>query len=879
MISDVSRALTSARLENPGGLYSQSNNFLGVVQSAVDPRTGQFNLAITLPAVHANELGGPSFALTLSFSPLSSLQDYGYGLGWSALVSALTLKMDMAFLTLSSGEHFSVDRDASGGAIGSELVFADHKLKSRKVTKLSADSYRVDSKSGEVEILERLGGEGAFLLREMRSPEGRRMFFAWRPDGKGGHTLSSISDASRTLLEIKRETGRVHFVFDPGSESPHTIELRLLNSQLSNIMLPGFESSFHITYELIDLGAERDFLFPKQTTSPLGAIDTITWSSRNNAHQLPTGAPVEYVPRVVAWKQSTGASETTLHHSYRWIGNTNHYGYGSQAGFVWDEGRDNLYKVQQNYQYSVVETLTDKAGTTLVTITRQWNRFHLQTRENTVRGQAQVQVSTVYHDDPDLSWEAQPAYCQLPHIVTTTYYQDAQNQRSEAIEYRYDDYGNVIYTRFPTGVIEQSLYHPAEGCDDAPQDPLGMVRLLSRKTTTPADHSAPTLYTTYRYENLASLLPGEYPRAVVVEEQSWNQAEGQLLERTLQTYIRGNGPDYGRLDTSVTHLNGRATTTRYVYTTEADRLRTQMIIEGHDFDPNRPVSRSMTSDSRSLFTGQTLDETSPAGVVTSFRYDLLGRIIQTVIAEGSEYEAKRTCDYHVADAFVDANRPRNLATSVGLEETDASGQRRRTWLDGKGRVVGVELENLDHAEGTFREISRTSYDPLGRVITQTTLEWLADGTKAFEFCTRTAYDDWGNACCMTSPSGVISHLMHDPIKMRTMQWEQATSGKRTAKRVTRSNVSGSMIREDILDDQNQVVRATVFKRDGLDRIVERRIKVPRQQDIVTRYHYDSYARVVEQVLPDNTRVAWTYAAHSDGEHPESVKVIEVSLDR
>lgn len=892
MNGDLPRAAIRQLLQNPGGLYSQSNNFLGVVQSAVDPRTGQFNLAITLPTLHANDLSGPSFALTLAFSPLSSLQNNGFGLGWSPLVSTLTLNLDRAFLTLSSGEQFAVDRDATDTSIGSELVFADHKLKSLKVTKLTDDSYRLDSKSGDVEILERLAGKGDFLLREMRSPEGRALFFEWLPYDNGGHLLRRVYDTSRNLLDITREgTSRVHFKFYADSESPSTIELWLLNRQLSNVKLPGIDSTFQFDYELIDLGAGDPFLFPTLLTGPLGATDTISWSSQASGHQLPEGAPLAYVPRVVTWSQRPGDPQATLYHHYKWIGNANHYGFGSGAGFEWESGRDNLYKVHKDYQYSVVETLRDHMEATLVTITRQWNRFHLQTLETSVRGKAQVQVKTVYHVNPGLSWEAQPAYCQLPHIVTTTYYQDANNQRSEDIEYRYDDYGNVIYTRFPSGVVEESLYYPAAGCDECPEDPLGMVRFISKKTTIPAPSSfdAPTHCITYCYENLASLDPQDPPRAVVVGEQAWNETEGLLLESTLQTYVQDNGPDYGRIATADTTINGLCTTTRYVYTTETDRLRTEMIVEGHDLVIADLVSRSSNSDSRSLLTGQTLEERSTAGVITAYTYDLLGRVIKTVIAKGSGYEVERKCDYHLSDSFIKANCPETLVAQVGLEETDASGQRRRSWMDGKGRVVSVELEDLVNAEdlgnaedlvnaeATFREISRSTFDPLGRVSTQTRLEWLADGTKAFETCAVTCYDDWGNAAAVTSPTGVVSHTSSDPIAMRTEQWLQGAGGGLTGKQVTLSNVAGSPVRQEFYDDQGELVRSVVLLRDGLERLAEQCVEIKGKTDIVTSYHYDGYSRLIEQVQPDGTRIQWTYAPHSDGEHPESVKVIEASL--
>lgn len=879
-MSDPSTQTTDrSRLQNPGGIYSQSNNFLGVVQSAVDARTGQFNLAITLPTLQANDLNGPSLAITLSFSSLASTQNTGFGLGWSLLVSALVLNQDSAFLTLSSGEHFAVDLEKSDLTLGGLLVFADHKLKSVRVTRISDESFRVASKSGEVEILTRVADGGAYVASELRSPEGRRLYLHWG-SLNGVDVLRRVSDESRDLFKIQSDSAQVSMVINPASTSPLTVTLGLFNSQLVSVTLPEIESPFSFSYKPIDVGAGQSLLFPIGVSGPLGASDTIIWSSNANGHQLPPGAPILYLPRVTSWIQRPGATASSMDHEYEWVGTRNHFGFGSEAGFQWDNNRDNLYQVSSDYDYSVVETLRDETRATLATITRVWNRFHLPTSESSVVGLCEVSQETEYYIDPNLSWEAQPAYCQLPRLLRTTY-RKLGAARSEETVYQYDDYGNVLCTRFPNGVQETSEYFPASGSDNCPKDSLDMVRYLKKKTVTPApapaptEPTSPTLYTIYRYEPLASLIAGEAPHSVVVEEQAWDETEGRLLESTLQTYLQTPIEHYGRLARAVTTLNGLSTTTRYLYAIEADRLSTQVIVEGHDFDPASPVSQSISKDCRSLLTGVTIEETSPAGVTSAYKHDAVGRIVHTIIAEGSPYEAVRQCAYHVNDAFTRSQCPEGLALSVSIEEKDASDQRRRSWLDGAGRVVSTELEDLDNAPGTFRETSRTVYDALGRVRTQSRSEWDSAGNQLFGLSTLTLYDDWGNAATVISPTGVKTQTHQDPIALRTERWRESASGKRSARQVALSNVAGSPIRQELYDDQDALIRTTLLIRDGLDRVVEQRLTPAGRPDIVTRYRYDSYSRVREHVLPDETLVNWTYAAHSDGEHPQSVQLTGV----
>ncbi|RMR11826.1 YD repeat-containing protein [Pseudomonas amygdali pv. ulmi] len=59
-------------------VHSNAFNFLSYVQSGVDPRTGQYTVAITLPDVKTNGLRGPGMPLALNYNPLNR-QDSGFG--------------------------------------------------------------------------------------------------------------------------------------------------------------------------------------------------------------------------------------------------------------------------------------------------------------------------------------------------------------------------------------------------------------------------------------------------------------------------------------------------------------------------------------------------------------------------------------------------------------------------------------------------------------------------------------------------------------------------------------------------------------------------------------------------------------------------------
>ncbi|MEN8639187.1 RHS repeat domain-containing protein [Pseudomonas sichuanensis] len=862
-------------------LHTQAGNFLDFLKTGVDHRTGQFTLAIALPLPPANQLCGPALTLTLSFNLLSSALDRGYGQGWALGLSEIDLDQNAANLRLSSGEQFAVDLSASPFTANGRLVLHDQKLTTFLVTWQADGSLRVDHKSGECETLRRQDSDSSrYLLAELRSPEGRRLFFDWLPFAESDYRLQQIRDEQRTLLSLEDRQGDLHFILNPHSQQPATLRALLSNDWLTEVHLPGVEQPFIIDYEPIDLPGATTLLLPSYTRSPLGAEDIVHWASDSDGHHLPPGAPFPYLPRVAAWTHSCGTPASELNHRYQWVGSSNFLGFGSDQAFTWTEGRDNLYQVQSDYHYQVIETLTDAYGRTLDTLTRTWNRFHLLTLEASRRGDCETQTRTIYGIAPQLTWEQQPSECQLPHEVTTTYIDHARQgaNRSETTTYRYDDFGNVTHVRYPNGIQEFTEHYPAKGAEGCPPDALGMVRFIRQKRVipAPADGNAPILGTRYTYQRLPSLIEDAPAHIVVASEEGFFDADGQAYERTEQVYITESGPHYGRERQSITTLNGKATTTRHSYMLDDTELVSQSTVIGFEND-----EENRTSDSRaqSLLSGQTCWERDRAGACTRYHYDPIGRIVRTVTAADSPYETVRTTRFHLDDAKAREARAVAQDNPVMIEQTDSTGCRQRQWLDGDGRVVRLEREDFDHAPGTFREVSHHVYDALGRQISQTAKDWQGQGSQPlFELTSTTTYDDWGQPALSVSPDGLRSHFINDPVTLRSEQWQ--TAGEQTgAKLLVLNDASGNPIEQRHLAANGEWVRTLKLVRDGLGRVVEERVEALGTAAIVTRTGYDHYGRVIEQTLPDGTRLSWTFAAHSDDQHVESISVTPAQEDQ
>lgn len=873
------------------GIHTQATNFMDFIKTGVDARTGQFTIAFQLPLLPANGLAGPSLSPTLSFNVLASTVDRGFGYGWALGFSEINLQQTSASLQLSSGESFAIDIKNTDFSPGNELLLLDNKLKSMVITCQSDTEVRIDHKSGQTEILTKQHNSAKYLLTELRSPEGRRMFVDWSAFANDDFRLDKIRDETRTLLAVQSDGAEVVFQV-PGHEA-RTLSLQLTNDMLGSVYLPGIDQPFTVTYEAHPVSDQLEILLPTELTSPLGASDSVRWGTGEFGHQLPPSAPFPELPRVIEWKHSSGTGDVELTRSYEWVGALNFLGFGSEHPFDWQTGRDNLYAVQEDYNYEVIETLTDEQERTLSTTTRTWNRFHLLTSEVTRRGQCEIRNTTTYGIETGKHWEDQPAWCQLPHLRKTTFIDHSATnlQRSEETEYRYDTFGNVLFTRTPDGIEEHSEYYPAEGVeateesDGCPASPLGLVRFLKKKTVKPAlvedgtYGGASETSTTYAYKALDSTIEGGLPFVVVQSERVRDETHSRDLETTTQTYITEKGPHYARVSEKVITLNGKATTTSYRYELTNDELSTHTTVTGFE---GTDLVRATQSSSRSLITGQLTRERNQAGVLSRYEYDALGRVTKAVNADDSPYQTQMTSSYHVKDkvAIETAAEGEN---PVMIEQVLATGQRRRQWLDGEGRAVRIELQDIDHAPDEFREIARTVFDAEGRTISETQQDWLRAPENpatvtALTLTTTFEYDDWGQVRQTTSPDGVQTCNEHDPVALTLKAWQQNGSlqGPQT---MTRHNAAGSPIKEQLYDSEGTLIRTKEWVRDGLDRVTQTTIKVPGQQDRVTSLRLDVYGRVLEQRLADDTVVNWTYALHSDANHPETIAVTPSSAEQ
>lgn len=855
-------------------LHTQAHNFPERFNTAVDPRTGQFTLSLTLPLAPGNQLRGPTLSPCLSFSTLDSLVDHGFGHGWNLNLSHVDLDPEHPVLRLTSGEQFALDPTAIDLDGQMPWQLRDHKLDNLRLQRQADGRLRLDYKSGECELLRQHAGTARYLLDEVHSPLGDRLFLDWIALADGPPQLAAVRDEQRTLLALQRRAGELELMLNPGTSQASDVTLRLSNERLTELQLPGAARPVRIEYDKVPLADGRCLLLPSHCTSPLGARDTVHWAEGAHGHQLPPGAPLATLPRVSGWTHSCGVPGADRHHQYDWLGQRNFLGYASGQVVEWQPGRDNLYQAPGDYRYQVTETISDDRGEPLACITRVWNRFHLLVEQRCRQGSCEVRERTVYGDDPSASWEKQPPDCQLPKEHVTQFIEHAATvrERSERTCYGYDAAGNLLQVDYPSGLQVRHTYHPAHGNADCPADPLGWVRHRASSTVIPAPsaHPAPVLRERYRYQRLESSLAGAPAHVLLTCQETFDDSVGSLLKRIDTTYEQTPGAFYGRQQRQVFSIGAKATTHLHTYRNEDATLVSETAVIGFE---NDAVNRTVSRVAHCQITGLLAWERSVNGACTQFFHDPAGRLIRTVMAAGSSQQHEHQVRYHLGDPAARAAARAGSWLVNLVEQVDVSGRRQRQWLDGDGRTLRVELEDIDHGPGVFREIAVNRFDALGRPISQTQLDWFAhaDAAASLRLHSTLAYDGWGNVCRQTSPEGIDSHIRHDPIARRREQW-QSVGDLTGPLQVERVDAAASVIERHWLDSNRRLVRTVQLERDGLGRIVTQRLLCAGTEHSALQLRHDAFSRLVEQHLSDGTRLHWRYAPHSDGHHPESLRL-------
>ncbi|UWF46972.1 sugar-binding protein [Pseudomonas sp. N3-W] len=878
--------MTTVKAEKTA-IHSNAFNFQSFVQSGVDPRTGLYTVSLSLHEVEANDLRGPAVPLKLNYNPINTT-DKGYGVGWGLALTQYTPATQI--VSVYSGETFKVTGDYRDENDPTRLKMKEQKIQSFKLYTLTNDprgEYQVVHKSGLVEILKLMGASPQSAMPvKMYSPQGHEVTLTYDNGGQG-LMVSSIRDSQGTLLDVIRNlvAKTVEIRLKPVNNVPLAVfTLHLEGDRMVRVELPtGNRAGWRFVY-----GLEREQLCIKNVWTPLGAHETIQYNDAG--HGFPGNTDYLKVPRVTDHITDPGDGQSPIVVTYQYSNNGNNF-LGCNAAINWDEsGEDNLYKVIGAYTYGSTEILMVN-NAPVRSVNRTFNRFHLLTSEITTQGTHRQAVTTTYHANDTDTFDKQVPQCQLPAKVVTLWdlVGDPRQPREDTEFSEFDIHGNQTLSVQASGTREVTTWYPADDINDEKdddkqieglKDPYGFVRHMRDKTVVPTSDTtlvpdvqpgAPTLRTHYRYIQQDPLSTGTKPWIALAEE-SLLQVTGETekpLERTVYSYFDVPGTAFlhgqpKRLAVTLGVAPGYTTFTEYEYTRpdatfasfagEAVLRTTQTL--STDFDA---VTKDITEE-RSLINGEPV-LTSDKDVKIRYTYDALGRVLtETVSPDKPESLATRTYTYGLIRPAGQGEEP--VKGRASQEQENVKGVKTRTWLDGLGRAVEEERQDIDNGRDAYRSLYKASYDALGQMSTETEIDWLE--TKDLPLTSRFTYDLWGQQYSVTGPDGVTRYTDNNPLTFTTDEWTEGMGKTRT---VTNRLEKPVTVERFALNGSTRISLHS-YKYDGLARTVSER----NAGNFETAYLYDAYDRLVETTLPDRNKVVREFAPHSRGDLPTLIRV-------
>ncbi|WP_122667381.1 RHS repeat protein [Pseudomonas viridiflava] len=809
------------------GTYSDARNQLSFIESGVDPRTGTYSCRIPFPELNANNLMGPVIRLGIHYDPLAGGEDIGFGINWDLPLTQFDTQAGL--LKLSTGETFQAR------STGTSLQLLRNKLADfRGEVSNAHKTIRIIHKTGIIETLTEIKSD-LWVVSRINSPEGREVSVNCQVL-YGKVRLNEIRDENGRLMatEWKGRTG-YSIVFWPDDPAKKLIYDLDNNGWLRAVSIRteanrGIKpiASWRFTYEAISHHAVLTVV-----RLPTGATEQINY--RRNGLSLPQGAPIATVPAVESYLILPGLSQPTIRREYHYSSN-NYLGGG---GVTWAPGRDNLYSTHANYEYDTTEIMTRGSGAGR-SIKRTYNRFHLLIKEVTTQSGKTNEREIQYPVLKDVQFSGQPRNFQLPTQVDTTYFDTAKptEKRKETTLTEYDLNGNLLKQVSASGVTETFEYYPITSSDGCPADFVRIERWLKQKTVSPApgDGTEPTLITRYRYVTEPNVRRRPARFHVLDQESTYVGTERNSRMTVNFKYEANFNAFAGRLSERVERVGGVPNTTTYTYAIEDNILISTTTVKGKGEASSESVSW------QDIVSGNEVRSVDSLGVVTTRTFDQLGRITQETVSPETPQEATRGYSYKLHDIHLDP---------VERTVTHANGARSETQMDGLGREVRVQRQDMDADKQPMRVVYNAKYDSFGQLVEETHTDWL-DG-KAYPLVTRHTYDDWGQRMATTGPDNVTRYAQQDPVSLKHSEWREGSG-----KIVTTKNLFAKDSQVERFDRHGESHGVTSYTYDGLGRCTEKNDAV----GLVTTFSYDFAGRLSSTTLPDGTVVEKEYVEHS-----------------
>ncbi|TPW38352.1 RHS repeat-associated core domain-containing protein, partial [Serratia sp. SRS-8-S-2018] len=840
--------------------FTQAVNFISTVAGGVDPRTGLYNVTLSLAQLKGNRGMGPVFPVILKYTPLATLNKGSTGLGEGFSLGLSAYDRTSGALTLSTGEHYQVVEGIEVEGIEEDTLFLQQKkLDNVRFEKDTANNrYRVLHRNGDIELLQ--GPDSGFDIKmpvRLMTAAGHSLTLSWDTQNR----LVSVRDNNGTpLLTVSypdNSTAGTHLHLYPGTDEGYDVVLEFSNDRLTRVRSHALQDTlleWSLEYTAMSPDVWGEWL--TGVTGPAGAREEAIYRLDGQGNAFPEEAGPDYpvLPYVTLYRHNPGGGQPTMEVQYSY---TPHNFLGYESGNPdWQHNQDNLYNCLTDYTYGSTETHVSDDGHR--SITRTYNNFHLQIREETCQGDTCKTQDTVYYARVGVGFDAQPPQYQLPEKLVVTW-KDVTGQRSEITQTTFDAAGNLLTQMTPEGILTTYDYYPAAGSGvDCPSEPNGFTRFMKSVTVTPvktktAWPGVPVARTQYLYA-ACTPVPGTV-KGLVMKSEERHYSDGMLLKRVDFQYeptdMAYAGQLVGRLSRHYpAGETGEGYTTQETFTLKEGDTGT--LIKGHTVLTADSLFLK-NEDTLSQYTGHILKSEDPQGNVVQYEYDRLGRQTKKMQQPGTPYENVWLYDYSLDPH---AELPLSVIT------TDPLKNQQREGMDGAGRCIKRETRNVGSA--VWSVTGSRKYDRLGRNVEDTITDWLLPNTHQNTDSNRMVqtrtprYDGWGQLCSTQFSDGTTTRTSYDPVTRQSTA-SISGAGVDSGRQVTTFDAGGHPVEVSLYSVGETTAYSSRRKEyDGLGRLRQETDALGNR----TRYDYDAWGRLVVTTLPDSTTVTRHYAANS-----------------
>ena len=803
-------------------MFSQAYNNANCLFGQPDPQTGTFSMGHNFGSLQANAGFGPSFDFSMSFGLLSTLgggNNTGVGSGFALKLGGYSFGSQT--LTLNGGDSYKVFWQGDG-----EWDIS-HKAKDIVVYGNGIDEAYIYHKNGDVEFLKSdFGSNSDMYLSRYTAADGRYLNFSYFYQN-GYYRLTSVEDSDNELATIEYKDNEDQAIITVYSSSSTEAKKFTLNFNgdgcIWSIDTP--VGSIDIEYDPYVEGSST--LFPiSKITYPTGATESIEYEKWM---ELPIGAPMFQMPAMSKYTKNIASNQPDIVTMYEYDDSGYNY-WGSNSGISWEDNYDGLFNYESEYRYKATTTCGNKK--TVAT----YNKFHqtVQTVETNGDDNTTKTTNYDYYCDENIPYEEQDTKYELQKSKSTVV-QDSSGATNTFTEtYEYDEYANLLSKVEPNGTSTVNVYYAAGGEDGCPANPHKLVGFIKSETMNPNDGSAGRTKT-YTYK-LATAVDGVTDRCIVADTKSFDG-------NTVVVSHFDSGKTQCLPSKQVVTIGGKASTKTFDFTFNDDSFTVQETTTGFD---GLSFSTSTTS---SILRGLTLQEIDRTGIITNYTYDTLGRVLTTVTAATTDYEATTTYTY--------TDNP-NGSIGTLISQTTSTGLAMDIYYDADQKELTVKKKDQ---HGVMRKTKDTSYDKQGRVVTETNFDYsIADDQSIEETYTDAVtkvYGYWGEVKEEQHNGGAtgIETIVIDPIKLqKTTQLVTKDYTPVAGATVTTYNLFGKEEQVDILTLAGDVYSTTAKTYNGFGLISS--TTTPMSATASTKY--DNYDRPIEATHFDGTVISMEY---------------------